>query len=178
MYLKKVANMIFYMITSLMILIIIAEVFLPLGSMQIIGFKIYAVPTPSMEPVIRVGDLIIVTKPNLDQLDENHIISFYADLNQDGVPEVITHQIRSIVYEDDIRLFKTYGINNPSDDTFRVTDQDIVGVYRMRIPLLGYVVLFLKILVSQPIFLGLVLLNILIIVVLIKFIKRKPEVRS
>jgi signal peptidase len=174
MTLKKIGNILFYIFSSLMILLILVEALFPSRSIDLIGFKVYAVPTPSMEPVINVGDLIIVSKADLDELDESSIISFYADLNNDGIDEVVTHQIRSVVYEDDERLFRTYGINNESDDLFRTTDDDIVGVFRFRIPLLGYLVLFLKILVENPIFLGLVILNIVIIVVLIKVIRRKP----
>jgi len=174
MTLKKIGNIIFYIVSSFMILLIFVEVLFPTRSIDLLGFKVYAVPTPSMEPVIKVGDLIIVGKADLDELDEDSIISFYADINNDGKDEVVTHQIRSIVFEGETRLFRTYGINNNADDTFRTTDEDIVGVYQLRIPFLGFIVLFLKILVENPIFLGLILLNIAIVIVLIKVIKRKP----
>ena len=176
--LKKVLNILFYIVTTFLMVVVILELVAPSKTIDLIGFKGYSVATPSMEPIIKVGDIIIVTKANLDELKAEDIISFYADLNGDGVDEVITHAIREIVYEDEVRLFRTYGVNNTSDDLYHTTDDDIVGQYLFRIPLIGYVVLFLNIMFRNPILLGLVILNIAIIVVLIKYIKKKPEVSS
>lgn len=173
--LKKIGNIIFYTFSAFLLLLVSIEFLFPANSMSIIGFKLFAVPTPSMEPVINVGDMIVVVPANLDNLGEGDIISFYADLNNDGVDEIVTHKIRSIIYEGETRLYKTYGINNNSDDLYRTTDDDLVGTYLFRIRFIGYIVLFLKIMFQNPILLGLITINIFIVIILVKFIKKKPK---
>ncbi len=176
--LKKVLNILFYIFTTFLMVVVILELVAPSKTIDLIGFKGYSVATPSMEPIIKVGDIIIIVKADLDNLKADDIISFYADLNGDGIDEVVTHAIREIVYEDEVRLFRTYGINNTSDDLYHTTDEDIVGSYLFRVPFLGYVVLFINVMFRNPILLGLVILNITIIIILVKFIKKKPEVTS
>jgi len=172
---KKIGNIIFYTIASLIFMMFIMEVFIPYRSIELIGFKGYVVPTPSMKPVISPGDLIFVGKADLDNLEAEDIITFYADINFDGRNETVTHAIRSIEYEAGVRVFKTYGINNTADDTYYITDDDVIGSYLFRIPWLGFPIIFFKILMSNPIMLGLILINVTIFIVLIKVLKKKPK---
>ena len=86
----------FFLITGVLVLYISINVFMPEHTVKVFGFKPYVVITDSMEPVINVNDLIVVTNPKVDELVEEDIITFYADINYDGEKEVVTHYIYSI----------------------------------------------------------------------------------
>lgn len=172
---KKIGNIIFYTFASLIFMMFVMEVFMPNRSIELIGFKGYVVPTPSMKPVINPGDLIFVGKVDLDALEAEDIITYYRDLNFDGKNETVTHSIRSITYEDGIRTFRTYGINNTQDDQYTITDEDIIGVYLFRVPWIGFIIIFFKILTANPILFGLILINVTIFIVLIKVLRKKPK---
>jgi len=172
---KKILNIIFYTITSILFIFIALEVIAPNKTMDIIGFKGFAVLTPSMEPVYNVGDIVISTKANLDELEIGDPITFRVDLNNDGKKELVTHYIFSIETIDGVRTYETVPEGRDYADPWTIYDEDIVGIVAFKIPWVGYVIIFALILIENPIFLGLVVLNVVIIVVIIKLIKKKPE---
>jgi signal peptidase I len=172
---KKILNIIFYTIASILFIFIALEALAPSKTMSILGFKGFAVLTPSMEPVYNVGDIVIATKVDVDDLKVGDPITFYVDLNNDGKKELVTHYIFSIDYIDGIRTYQTNPEGRDYADPWEIVDEDIVGMVSFKIPFLGFVIIFGLILVENPIFLGLIILNVIIIVVIIKLIKKKPK---
>ncbi|MBO4594873.1 MAG: signal peptidase I [Clostridia bacterium] len=73
---------------------------------------ILTVKTDSMEPTIMKGDMIVGTTLSDEEkkaLQEGDIITFYVDLNGDGVKELNTHRIVSIEHSGENYQFYTKG---------------------------------------------------------------------
>lgn len=123
--------------TVLVVLIVLCAVFL-MGS-RLLGFQVYTVISGSMEPVYSVGDLLYV-KPvdSIDDIQVGDDISFV--LNEDLV--VATHRVVAIDKEN-LRL-TTKGEANEVEDSEPVHFNNVIGVVRFGIPLLGYVANFIQ----------------------------------
>lgn len=178
---KRIKNVLFYAVAIFLILFIFFEAFMPSKTIDYLGVKTYVVLTPSMEPEIMVDDVIVVRKTDLEELEVGDIISFKVyirDLNREAI---VTHYIGDILVEDGKRIYKTIGeqaeegnydvwldYNNEEID---IRDEDIVGKLLVRLPYLGHGAKIVK----SPVMLGLIGLNILIIYLLIRVIKHKPN---
>jgi signal peptidase len=88
-----VGSILFFALAGLLVLYILLELFLPNMTIKVFQFKPYVVVTESMEPVIDVDDLIIVTNTNVDSLEVGDIITFRADIDYNGTKEVVTHYL-------------------------------------------------------------------------------------
>lgn len=99
--------------------------------------SIYTIVSPSMEPVIKIYDCIIVTRVNEDsELKENDIITFYSDfVDSDGY--TITHRIVKKYEEDGETHYITKGDNNLTEDEGSITINNIIGKTIMIIPQIG-----------------------------------------
>ncbi len=86
------------------------------------------------------NDLIIVKKVDPSILKEGDIITYMA---KDG--EVITHRIIDVIInEDGSTVFETKGDASPGIDINKVTYEQVVGIYKNRIPKLGGFATFLQ----------------------------------
>ena len=128
---------------------------------SIFGFVISSVQTDSMEDTIMVGDIIVGKVPNEDTvINEEDIIMFHDQVN--GQRVVKTHRVIEVENIGGVNCYTTKG-DNPTvgiDPGFR-TDNDIVAVYKLRIPAVGSVIDFLKKPVGFVIFLVIPLLAII-----------------
>lgn len=101
------------------------------------------VQSGSMSGTIEVGDLIIVhTFDESQELKKDDIVTFW-----DGEPggTLVTHRIMQITTDDDGKMaYRTKGDANNAMDVNLVYPDDIVGIYRFRIPYLGNVALFMQ----------------------------------
>lgn len=117
------------------------------GVPTIAGKVISPVLSPSMEPTIKKGDIIIsrkLTDNEKTTLATEDIISFKADLNGDGTPEVNTHRIIERIANGNFVSYKTKGDNNEYADNYTVSSSDVISRYEgNRIPILGNVIEFL-----------------------------------
>lgn len=87
---------------------------------------------------IEVGDLIFVGPASPEELKEGDVIAFMEGRI------VVTHRIIGIQSDEDgSLLFRTQGDANDSPDTKLVKQENIVGIYRIRIPKVGDFALFL-----------------------------------
>jgi signal peptidase I len=186
-------NIIFYLFVFLLSFFIIAELLPTKTTLQIFGFKGYAVASGSMEPIIMTGDYIIVTSINHETLEKDDIVSFYAYLptvSGGRSKEIVTHYIYERVEIDGMIHYLTYSEMdvNPKDgikdvDSWRDMDsnptfiypEDIIGGYQFRIPFLGFIILEANKIMSNPILLLLIIVNVTIVVVLVKYILKKPK---
>ena len=104
-------------------------------SVPIMGNKIIMnVVSPSMEPTIMKGDLIVgtvLTDEEKSSLKEGDIITFFVDLDGDGAKELNTHRIKTVNYGGDPEAFRTQGDNNNNvEDNYTVRLNDIVAIWR------------------------------------------------
>lgn len=105
-----------------------------------IGKKcILTVVSDSMEPTIKKGDLIIGTTLTPDEKKElkaGDIITFFADLDGDGVKDINTHRIVKDHYDGADYAFRTKGDNsslyaaNQEDDGYTVNLDDIICTWK------------------------------------------------
>jgi signal peptidase len=113
------------------------------------GIMPMIVLSPSMEPDIKDGDLIICAKADAADVQVGDVISFF-DPSGKGMM-VTTHKVDEIVYEDGKTFFRTYGINNKNTDgTFDkdpkpVPAENLVGKYTgIRLPAVGSFAMFMQ----------------------------------
>lgn len=92
----------------------------------------------TQEGHIEVGDLVFVGQIDPDELQVGDVIAY-----QNG-QSTVTHRITDIQNENGKLLFTTKGDANNAADTAPVTEDQIVGVYRGRIPGMGDFALFLQ----------------------------------
>ena len=123
---KKIIGVIAIILIYNIILIIVSSI--NGKNFNILGYKAYVINTNSMEPTIRVGDIVIVKKVEKEKLKQSDVITF----SQEG--EVITHRI--IKVEADFK-YVTKGDNNNTEDTKKVKYEDILGEEILIIPYLG-----------------------------------------
>lgn len=98
---------------------------------------------------IEVGDLIFTVSADTDRLQEGDVISFM----EDGL--VITHRITAIdTDENGGRLFTTKGDANNVEDSFPVSEEQVVGIYKFRLAGVGDFAMFLQTPLGMLLFIG------------------------
>ena len=196
-----IGSIVFYVVTAFLVFYIAVNAFAPDKVVNYTGFQLSVIPSGSMEPEINVGDIIILTKVDEDSIEEGDIVAFYNNINMNGVwrYERIVHRVVEVDDSGPVTTYITKGDANDGDDIIRpngctsvscavdlTSDMILAEVkqigannWALRIPLIGYVVLFLqwlvRLLLSNPILLLLVVLNIGIIVALVIVIRKTSK---
>ena len=97
------------------------------------------VKSESMEPIICKGDMIVGTELSLEEKQalkaksddyEGDIITFFVDLDGDGVKEINTHRIVSKEKIGDAYFFRTKGDNNDIADNYSIRVEDIICTWK------------------------------------------------
>ena len=115
-----------------------------------------AVASSSMAPSLSLGDLILIKSVDYKEIEVEDIIVFSVPKEyrgRFGYPGVIAHRV--IRVENDPTagtVFWTKG-DNTEIDPFGVQVRALKGKYQMKVPFLGYVILFLRS-INGLIFLG------------------------
>ena len=133
---KKVKKIWDAVSTTLVILVVVFAVFL-MGS-RLMGLQVYNVISGSMEPTYSVGDLLYVKSVDPDSVKVGDPITFV--LNEDLV--VATHRVVAIDSEN--RQFTTKGDANQTEDAAPVHFNNLIGIPKFAIPLLGYVSAYIQ----------------------------------
>ena len=131
--LKRIWNVVS---TMLVVLIVLCAVFL-MGS-RLLGYQFFTVISGSMEPTYRVGDLLYVKKTDPAEIQVGDPVTFI--LNEELV--VATHRVVEI--DRDNQCLYTKGDANDIADHSPVHYNNVIGVPRLRIPVLGYVSDFIQ----------------------------------
>jgi signal peptidase len=117
------------------------------GYMLLVAFSgmlmpISVVRSESMLPTIAKGDLIALKAPILTSLDVGDVIVFQAP---PGYPSPMIHRIVDEWVRNDVTYFRTKGDNNPVPDSFSIPASSVIAEYTgMRVPYVGYLVLFIQ----------------------------------
>jgi len=106
--------------------------------LYILGFRFVVVLTNSMEPSIPRGSLAVAAPLWLCKLDEGKVVLFRIELGEHKY--YVMHRIVKI----DSSIY-TKGDNRGFVDPWVVSAKNIIGVCLFSIPVLGYILLFLKI---------------------------------
>lgn len=106
---------------------------------SVLGVTPLAVLSGSMSGTIEAGDLIFVSQTTPETLETGDIIAYMSD------GSVVTHRITAIgTGENGTMQFTTKGDANNTADEEPVTADQLVGVYRGRLPGVGDFALFLR----------------------------------
>lgn len=106
---------------------------------SIFGYMPMIITNGSMEPVIKVGDIIFSKACDVKSINDDDIISYWDPTNSN---KIITHKVDSINEKDGKRYFTTYGVFTGSLDTSVVPEENVLGVYTFKIPVIGNLMLF------------------------------------
>ena len=111
----------------------------------------------SAEDHIEVGDLIFVGKAEAARLKQGDVIAFMEG------DVVVTHRIVEVGRDEAGKLsFITKGDANNSIDLRPVSEENLVGIYKFRIPKVGDFALFLQTPLGMILFIGIPLLAFII----------------
>lgn len=124
---------------------------------KIFGYSYMTVESISMEPQIKKYDFIIVK--NTKDVQINDVISFYYDVDNDGIIEVNTHKIIAI----DGDKITTWGANNPIDKVEHIDRKDVIGKVTFVSTFLGQI-FSLNFIKDKRIILGVIIAILLIII--------------
>lgn len=137
---------IFQKILGVILIILIYNIILTILSSNrlnngvgLFGYKACIITSSSMEPSIYCGDLIIIKKCKINELQTGDVITFRQ------AQEVITHRIIKI--EDEVQngetTYITKGDNNNTEDIEKIEYSNIEGKCILTIPRLGKLILII-----------------------------------
>ena len=125
-------------ITSAAVIIIVMFALLVVG-VKLLGYNVYIVLSPSMEPEIKTGSVIYTKDAVISELEKGDIITFSI-----GGGKTATHRIDQVIGTGDDKSFITKGDANDNADGQEVKAKDVVGECVFWIPYLGFVVHFVQ----------------------------------
>jgi signal peptidase len=105
--------------------------------------SLYTIISPSMEPNIRVYDVVITKKTNANDIKEGDVITFISTSTL-GEGLTITHRVKSVIKTENDVKFRTQGDNNDTPDSALVTSNNLLGKVVFTIPQLGRIQFLLQ----------------------------------
>jgi len=115
---------------GVIILALLFALFLSYGIIPNRWYQILVVNSGSMAPVFNAGDLIVITRPP-KELEPGMVLTFVVD------DHIVTHRLAG--FNSDGSLI-TIGDANPTFDDWGSSKVTVHGLYRFRIPYLGYLI--------------------------------------
>lgn len=107
----------------------------------LLGYEVFVIRGASMEPGIPLGSLVVASRTDPRDLALGDIVSFRTSSGK-----VVTHRILGITEDAGERLVSTGGDASDAPDPTPVPHGAIVGVVRVHLPILGYLLAML----AQP----------------------------
>ena len=133
---KKIITWITNIVVGVLIFIVILSIVSRVKNNN--GYILKHVPmtvlTGSMEPHVKVGDMIVSKKIDCSDIKAGDIITFKM-----GDNTFVTHRVIERVKENGNLLFKTKGDANNVEDSDLVLEENVVGKLAFRIPKGGYI---------------------------------------
>lgn len=106
----------------------------------IFNHQIYIVQSNSMSPTFKTGSLLVIKHVDKDSISVGDIVTYRK--NNDSLST--THRVVEIIDENNNRQFVTRGDANNMNDPVPVDEDDVLGKVTLFIPLLGYVMSFIR----------------------------------
>lgn len=123
----------------ILVLIIVIGLFVAFSLLPINGnFKLFTVMSGSMEPTLPVGSIVFV-KPA-----ERYSVGDIVTFSSVGTQDKTTHRIYAISGDGDAKTYTTKGDANSSPDLTPVSEYQIIGKEHFAVPLIGYVLNYIK----------------------------------
>jgi signal peptidase I len=183
--LKTTKNILFILLITYLLAYLFVSVFFPEKRISIFGYSFAVVETSSMEPEIKVNDVVCIVRANKDKLKVGDIINFntYVKTNKGVLAEInVTHYLG--YKAEDGFFYKTQSYNRREEGSFdfwydekgkrieEVPTDALIGKVAFYIPYLGHLTKIFQ----EPLMLMLLAINTLLIILLVVIIKnKKPE---
>merc|ERR1711879_1026460 len=177
-FMQTIKNSLYYIVVILLVAYVLMMAFKPDQLMDYIGFRTFIISSDSMDPVLEVNDLVVIKHVEPEELEVGDIITFKTYLSEIGQYGYVTHYLVALDEVNGETVYITQGERHYSDltDTFYpadgeriyITDDLIEGRLFFSIPKLGYV----RYLITEPVFLGLVVVNGFVVFALFRFLRR------
>ncbi len=108
------------------------------------GWQPVVVTSGSMSPTLRPGDVLMVENHPGELVGQRSVITFNSTRDPGGSdePELITHRVFEVLV--DSNEYVTKGDANPSVDVDRVSRDQVVGLGRLVVPLIGLPVVWIQ----------------------------------
>lgn len=106
----------------------------------IFGVSPMVVVTDSMSPTINGGDMIFCKKKGMSEISVGDIIAFFDPESNREI--VVTHRVIAVLEDEGGLYFITKGDANNAEDSAKVRENHLVGVYQMTVPIIGKIVMF------------------------------------
>jgi signal peptidase I len=183
---RIILKVVYILIALFFLSYILVSFIAPKNLVNVFGFKIERVLTPSMDPKIKVNDAVFVVKARAEKLKEGDIINFEAYVETKSkkiVPITITHYLGEIFEEEGVTYYKTQSFENREIGSFDsdwvneegesidITFENINGKIAFTIPYLGYLIMILQ----DPIMVGLIVINIGLVYIIFKLAFKKKQ---
>ncbi|MGO2863620.1 MAG: signal peptidase I [Brevibacterium sp.] len=126
-----VLQIIAWVIAGILALIIILTVLVP----RIIGAEPYTVVSGSMEPTIPTGSIVVSQKVEPDEVSFGDVVTYQL---HSGQPLTVTHRVVAVDIVEGETRYRTKGDANDAEDPAPVRPEQIRGVVKYHIPLVGY----------------------------------------
>lgn len=147
---RFLSSVLFYSVLA--VLVIVVFMFLAYFVDQRIGtskgekrgplFGAYVIISESMIPSINVYDAVVTVRVKQDQIKINDIITFInSEIETAGTP--ITHRVIGVVETEDGIKYRTKGDHNNTEDFALTSPSDVIGKVYLRIPMIGYIQIFM-----------------------------------
>ena len=161
----KLKNIVKKTLKGLLIARIIAEVVLMCFVMifkmtgknpALFGYQFYVIVSPSMEPELCVGDVILSKKYTGQEIETGDIITF---VGKEGslAGKVVTHQVIAVDESGGEMMIITKGLANNVEDP-AITENDVLSVMQRKMAVFGSIY---RVMTSTPGFILLILLPLL-----------------
>ena len=110
------------------------------GDSSFFGYSLYIVRSSSMSPAIPEGAVVFSLAKEASKIKEDDVITYFR------VAGNVTHRVVEANYkaDTDYYSFVTKGDGNEDPDPYAVPYEDIRGVVILSVPLLGYLLDFLR----------------------------------
>lgn len=127
---SRIVSVISYTIVFFLGLIIVVNVVVP----RVFGMNVFNIVSSSMEPTLQVGDLVVVKPTEPENIKTQDIITFQLE---SGKPLTATHRVVAATESGGQYFFRTKGDNNDAPDAKLVRQEQVRGVMKYKIPLIG-----------------------------------------
>ncbi|HEY8395461.1 MAG TPA: hypothetical protein VIK96_01650, partial [Bacilli bacterium] len=130
---------------------LLVAIFFPVKSISVFGYSFAVVQTGSMEPKIKIKDIVCIVKTDKEDLEVGDIINFrtYVKLNTGEIRQInVVHYLGYI--SEDASFFKTQSYGRREEGSFdawydenenrtdALSSENLIGKVAFRIPYLGY----------------------------------------
>ena len=137
---KRMTKKIFkYIILNILIILFIINLILSFEeNTHIFGIYMFNIVSESMEPTLKINDVVVVKKCKATQLQKGDIITF----QQDG--RIISHRILDITKDKKIIKFRTKGDNNEIPDSDLIPESQVYGKVLFSIKKIGKIISYIQ----------------------------------